>query len=330
MAQLEARPLQPTDVTRLIDHWQASPQWLPQHPGLSGISSPGAPILGVFDGERLVLTMIFRVRRRRFLTEWLTPAFMPFGGPVVSRDVHELSPAKQESFWRDALGAVAGAIPPGVHRVDCAFSPEVMDGRGLAWAGWALRPQYTYLTRWASEGTWADQFENAVRRQAAKAEREGLAARILAPGEAGGLLKLWRKNAPRQGLDPGQGAELERLGRLMNEELGFVAEVGRENEPPQAAGLFARDAHRCYYLAGASDPEALGTGAPTLLHFASLGEIDRRDWPRVYDWVGANTPAVAQFKKKFRPELAVQIGARWESPRAGLAHLISGFRRGRN
>jgi hypothetical protein len=41
-----------------------------------------------------------------------------------------------------------------------------------------------------------------------------------------------------------------------------------------------------------------------------LEEIDRRGLARRYDWVGANTPGVAQFKRHFGPALETRFAAR--------------------
>jgi hypothetical protein len=97
-----------------------------------------------------------------------------------------------------------------------------------------------------------------------------------------------------------------------------VVGIREEHGAMEAGALLTKDSHRVYYLLGASQPEALGSGAPTLLHFEAAAFVARKEWPLRYDWVGANTPSIAQFKKKFRPELEILMRATWKRPRRKL------------
>src|SRR5690606_36503178 len=127
-----------------------------------------------------------------------------------------------------------------------------------------------------------------------------LRVRFVPAGEAASLNELWKKNAARQKLSASLSDVIESIGRWMQQaECGFIGEGADASGRVHAAGLFGYDAKRVYYLAGASDPELLGSGAPTLLHFEVLREIERRGLPLCYDWVGANTPQIVRFKRSF-------------------------------
>ena len=152
---------------------------------------------------------------------------------------------------------------------------------------------------------------SSTRRQMKKASRSGLRAAVRPAAETQGLRQLWYANATRQGLESDLSNVLRIAGTALQElECGFVMEVVDGNGELHAAGLFGFDEHRVYYLAGASDPEQHGSGAPTLPHTEVFAEIERRGLVRCYDWVGANTESIARFKRGFGPETEILVSAR--------------------
>lgn len=303
--------------------WQASPRHLLQHPGFvqAACGAEALRVGAVYRGDDLVLTVPFHLRRGSRLTSWITPPFASFGGPLVSAG------EKSERFWRDALGAFADSVPPEALLADLVAPPGVHDLRGLAWKGWQLRPHYNYLTEWTTDGGYEEQAESNVRRQTRKAEREGLEFTTLPAGQTDELLALWSATAGRQSLDAQQSENLLRLAAWLHEsKRGWIALVREGPQgPAHAAALIGHDEARCYYLAGASDPDRLGSGAPSMLQLAVLREIERRELPRCYDWVGANTPAIARFKRHFGPRLEVLFAARRTAPRVRLMEGLRAF-----
>ena len=292
-------------------------RYLVQRPGFAEHSAlPGAGrVVGVFRGEELDLAVPFNEMRHHGVTVWTPPFFTPFCGPLVAAGT-----SADESFWRDRLAALHKAIPGGAESAEIVFPPALNDVRGLVWKGWDARPHYNYVTEWGQPGGWESQPESAVRRQARKARDAGLEGRVAPAGQTADLQRLWRLNAERQGLPAGLAENLARLGTWLEaEHAGFQIVIAAKSGAAHAVGLFGFDESRVYYLAGASDPEHLGSGGATLLHFEAFAEIDRLGLPRCYDWVGANTPSVAQFKKKFRPRLELLLAARRTGKKTQLA-----------
>lgn len=323
--KLTARPLAPGDHAAWRSLWDASARRLVQRPGfVQAACGEGAlRVVGVLSGERLELAVPFFVRRGRRVTAWMSPPFSPFCGPLVRADAFE-SPREGERFWRERLGALGDGVPRDAALLDLVAPPGTEDLRGLAWSGWDLRPHYNYVTEWTEDGSFAEGIESSVRRQARKAEREGLVFDSVPADDCDALLALWRATAGRQGLDAWQEANLAALARWIGEEnAGWIAVVReRDGETVHAAALVGHDSERTYYLAGASDPERLGSGAPSLLQTGILEEIERRGLPRRYDWVGANTPSIARFKRHFGPRLEVLVAARRTSPRFRLMEAL--------
>lgn len=338
MASWRCRPLSPDDDAALDALWRASPLWLPQDPGfgraLAGGESTRLVRLGLFHEERLRGAVTFWPVRQRGSTRWLSLPFTPFGGVLASSADCELVTRDAERLWGAMFFTLATRRGgPVAARAELTLAPGCVDARELAAAGWQLRPHYNYLTRWSADGeAWA-RAESNVRRQARKAQAEGIVVRGDAPEAPEHLRQLWALNASHQGLDPALGEPLVRLARwLVGEKRGFVLTAVDAESRPHAAALIGHDAHRCYYLAGASDPMRRGSGAPTLVQQVAFSTIEQAGLPRCYDWVGANTRSIAHFKTKFRPDLEVLVAASHETPwlsfvRAG-ARLLGSLKKG--
>ncbi len=317
-SDFSTRILGAADRDALHALFEGSGRLVPQHPDYPTASSgDSARWIGVFRGEDLKMAVPLAERPGRIGMKSLqSPLFSSFGGLVQARADSSASDHKKESLWRGCLEAFHAAVAGQADRIEVVFPPGIADLRCLAWNGWTIRPHYNYVTRWKTDGEWRDRCESTVRRQAKKAEGIGLGFRVANAGSTDELKELWKVNAAKQKLDAGLAARIATLGQWLEQRgTGFVIAVHDEEGKPHAAGLFGFDESRVHYLAGASNPERRGSGAPTLLHFALLAEIERRGLSRCYDWVGANTPQVARFKRGFNPELEVLFAATLESKR---------------
>ncbi|MCB2155946.1 GNAT family N-acetyltransferase [bacterium] len=330
-ARPTARLLTPSDRPALDALWESTAnRYLVQCPAFAEHATlPGeARFIGIIQSKKLVMAIPFsrsfsRLWRLdgRHAQYWYSPLFAPFAGPMIAADHPD-----SESFWRDCLGVVPMAIPKVAEIVNIVFPPGVQDARGLAWKRWTNTLHYNYVTCWDEPGSWEAQPESSVRRQARKAREAGLAGDVLPAGQTAELEELWRRNSKRQGLPPQLADNLSNLGPwLESTDSGFLIVIRDGTGKPHAAGLFGYDKHRVYYFAGASEPEELGSGGSTLLHFEALAEIDRRGLPHCYDWVGANTPSIAQFKKKFRPRLETYVSSMYATNRIYLINVIRGM-----
>lgn len=323
MADWTARRLETGDGDALRALWDASPRHLLHDPAFARtVAGDGAETIAVFRSGELVAAFPFvRFVRRGFT--FLNPLwFASFGGPLALDELWRADAPRAERNWRDALEALADARPADVDRVELIAAPGLMDLRALDAAGWTTRMHYNYVSRWESAGAWRDHMESQARRQEKKAAKAGLAADVIPAGESDQLCDLWRRNAGAKGLDAELDGPLGRLAAWLQEtDRGFAVVVRDGDGVAHAAGLYGFDAHRVYYLAGASDPDQRGSGAPTLAQVAAHETIDARGLPRCLDWVGANTPGVVRFKRQFQPELEVLAAARWEGRKLRAAML---------
>lgn len=269
--------------------------------------------VGVFsDKGALVAGCHFVLRRHRMQTLWCHPNPAPWAGLLVEPD------AGSESHRRELADALTTFLSGRTSWAQLVLAPNDHDVRGFLWSnpGWSARLHYNYVSRIDAPDALESTAEGSVRRQAKKAREAGLRFRV--GGDPAPFLELFARTRQRQGFAAllGEGA----LRRLQAPDDGGLL-MGVYGESGLQAGMIVRqDPQRAYYLVGASaDGGGEGNGAPTLLHLEGTRHLFGIHGSFDWDWVGANTPSVAQFKKKFRPALQHSIRLTW---RSGLGRLI--------
>jgi hypothetical protein len=208
-----------------------------------------------------------------------------------------------EVHARDSpLDALAAALNR-YTQATLVLPPTHTDARSFVWAGWRLATRYTYVSALPSGADPATWSANA-RRVARKHDDYELAED---PRFAGLAARLMRESFARHGMrfdvaDAGAARVAAALGEAGLARTFAVTVGGGE---PEAALVAAHDGRTAYYWIAGGRPgpamTALLAGALPALATAGI---------TTFDWCGANTPQVAEFKRRFGAELAPVIRAR--------------------
>lgn len=294
--------------------WQRSGRWLGHQWEYQEAASPEAAPLraGVFDDQgRLLAGAAFIPRQRRGQAQWRSPRPASFAGAMLNLEDY------RESRLAEALEAIGRFVQQHATAAELTFPPGFQDVRGLAWAGFLARAHYNYTNEIDGVGALLAQAENGARRAAGKVRQ----ALVLVEGKehARDLAALWEETRRRQEL----GADLpwrsyEAL--LERPEAALLGVRPTGGGPLLAGGIWLADTQRVYYALGASGhrDHPLANGAADLLHGLVTDHFfEKRSAPYTYDWVGANTRGVVQFKRKFRPQLELLLRCTWHHPVKG-------------
>lgn len=226
----------------------------------------------------------------------LVPLVTPLlDGPLREADVHHR---------RSSLDALLGLLPEAFHQTHLVLHPSLADARPLLWAGWQVRPAYTYHLDLRDQDPvtkgWSDTPKHTFKKEAEHfAVSEG-------PGETEAAVALVEDSHGRQAHDLGVDAEaLATLAHPLGAAGLLRVFVARRGSTPEA-GLFVltdgRTAH--YWLAGSVPGPAM-----TVLVGHVVGRL-RDEGVAYFDFVGANTPSIAEFKRKFGGTLVPYFRAR--------------------
>jgi len=189
------------------------------------------------------------------------------------------------------------------------------DLRPYAWAGWTITPRATYALALSEDV--AAGFSSAVRRTIRKeaAAFEVIEDGALAADAVGMMLDAYERQGSDLGLDPGA---VRGLAHAFVEAGVARVFAARRSGAVEAAVVAATDGRTAYYWIAGSVPGP----AMTVL----LGDVLPRlaaDGIARFDFCGANTPSIAEFKRRFGPTLApAPIARRVAHPALRLADRL--------
>jgi hypothetical protein len=256
-----------------------------------------AYVAGVWEGDRLragalVHTKRWGPYRAAALPPLLVPSPLLLDGPLAEAEVH----ARETP-----LDALLNVLARHVHQASLVLHPSLTDARPFTWAGWRVHPAYTYRLALAPGRDVTEGWSGGPRRLL-RQSGEGYEWEVGA--EVSEVVALVAESHRRQG----QGFDAARARGLAERAVAAgLAEVFVVRRQGAAeAGLVAlhdgETAH--YWLAGSRPGPAM-----TVLLAEALARL-RDLGVRRFDFYGANTPSIAEFKRRFGAELVPYFRAR--------------------
>jgi hypothetical protein len=196
-----------------------------------------------------------------------------------------------------ALARLADGLADTFDDVVLLLSPAVADVRALQWAGWTVEPRHTY---WldpsvaADPGTWSENPRRTLR-QHGSAFRIEEGSRFVP--DVASLCAASYGRHDRSG--PLPEASMRTMAAHMAEagQVRVLAALDPDDAVRAGVALLCGTA-TCYYWMAGSEP---GPAMTVLL--ASVFRLLADDGVPVLDLVGANTPSIAEFKRRFGPDL---------------------------
>ncbi len=294
---LNTLTLSPDDA-RYLALWTASPQRSPfSHPG--AVEAYGAAfglrvrVLGIpaEDGALVAAAPVFEKRRGPFVASALPP-LCPVHTPLLAARPSDASVHARTT----PLDALLAAFGSRYAQATFHLAATLPDVRPFPWAGWAVAPRSTYTLDLCGdlEAGFSTAVRRTLRRDAGAFDiAEGIAP---VPDLARLVDAAYARSAARLGVRPATTTALVRalavagLARVVAAVRGGVAE---------AVVAVASDGETAFYWIAGSVPGP----AMTVLLGALLPRLATEGVHR-FDFCGANTPTIAEFKRRFGPVLA--------------------------
>ncbi|WP_412068191.1 GNAT family N-acetyltransferase [Rubrivirga sp. IMCC43871] len=285
--------LSPADP-RYAALWDASPDRTPfAHPAALAAYADAfglAPaVLAVEDeGALLAAVPVFEKRRGPFVAASLPP-LCPVLAPLLAAPLGEADTHAR----RSPLDRLLAGLGDAVDQATLALGPG--DLRPYAWAGWALTPRSTYRLD-LGDGPAAG-FSSNVRRTV---RRDADAFVVSDDGDPGEAVRLMAEGYARGdaelGIDLGAATGLAQA--FVTSGLARTFAATRDGTT-EAAIVVASDGRTAYYWIAGSTPGPAMTVlvADVLARLAAEGVA-------AFDFCGANTPSIAEFKRRFGAQLA--------------------------
>jgi hypothetical protein len=242
-----------------------------------------------FDQAAAPIGAALGVRKRGLLLEVALPLFTPYSGLLLPEygeaDVHQRS---------DALSQAAEQLEDRFGRIRLHLPPSITDVRGLQLRGWRVSPLYTYcLDVEAGLDGWSSGARRKVRKHGPEFD---IGAET---GAAGDIVQLVHEGYARNGGNPpGQAGPL--TAAVLSLETQGLAEclTARRGDSLEAGVVLLHGPKASYYWLAGSKPGP----AMTVLLASAMERLAARG-AAVFDLVGANTPSIAEFKRRLGARL---------------------------
>jgi hypothetical protein len=223
-----------------------------------------------------------------------TPELTPHGGfqclcPAAA------APGRAEAEQHRTAGLLCEYLEGRYAHVHLTHAPALTDMRPFAWAGHQVRVRYTYRIPLTSPEDLWQRLERRTRTVVRKAASSGWQIRPAPDLEL--FADLYARVYQRQGQR--QPVPVDAVKRFVRQALGAglaqaVAVVSPADQTA-AVVVFVADADQLYAWVAGADPVHNASGALSLLYCRVLETATAR----TFDFVGANLPSIAMFKRGF-------------------------------
>ncbi len=249
---------------------------------------------------------------KRFGLHALTPVpFTPYTGPVLKQESAEKN-STRIAFNSQCHELLARHLLQRFDFIRITTHPQLSDIRPYLWSGFEAFPFYTY--RLPLDGNAETRYNNTLKRQIRTAEKEGLS--VETSGECEPIADFVEQSYRAHGFNPPLPKKdvLRLTEAVLREETGRLFYVYTAGGERIGGVLLTEDRNTVYYtLSGIKRAYKHVQPMAFLLH-SVFG--DERLRHKEFDFIGANTPALEQFKRGFGGSLI---------PYYGLSRYRSGF-----
>ncbi|GIV31100.1 MAG: hypothetical protein KatS3mg029_0451 [Saprospiraceae bacterium] len=246
------------------------------------------------------------VKRKAFLRYAFQPRLTQFGGPLLAP--FEGPNHQRQYLYKVALQHAIAALPK-LFVIDINLHPSLDFFLPFHWAGFEVRPRYTYWLPLAADVKAVEaRFSSSTRRNLDKSRKEGCYTRLAESPD--NLLMLARQ---ADIFDAGHEQAFRRIWQvLVQHGAGHVLEAFTADGQLAGAAAYVLDGVRTIYLSSALEPELRRSDAGTLLVAEGIAMACRNhcQW---FDFEGSMIPSVEQFFRKFNPVGKVywNVSRRW-------------------
>ena len=253
---------------------------------------------GCYKNGRLVAGVSGLAQRRLGQKRLRTPVLTPHGG-LLCAPIPSKGPAKLEAERNRAAELLTEHLTRAYDYVQLIHTPAIQDMRPFIWAGWEARVRYTYQMALRDlDGLW-ERVERRTRTVIRKAEKGGFQVRSTDD------LELFRHQYEMIYTRPDNRMPVDAA--LVQRFVARASEAGLAHtmlvESPAGAVaamvVFVDGFDTVYAWQAGADPAFNNTGALSLLYWKFFAQtaFDK------FDFVGANIPAIALFKRGFGGDL---------------------------
>jgi len=257
-------------------------------------------VLGVFRNGVLVGGVPIYERRVAGLVMTNPPVVAGYAGALVDLPEYERA-GRAISESEQILEALVSGVRERFHYARFTHAPALVDARPFQWAGWRVTPRYTYRIAPRDAEEMLASFEHNARKKIRRAEEAGLV--VLRVEKTAELVSAYAASYRRHHSPPPvPEAVLSALAdRLLREGIAHAYVVRGTDGADHAFQIQIADPRASYAWIAGTAPEHMAEGGFSLMLWRILRDTSQANV--VFDFMGANTPTIARFKRAFGGDL---------------------------
>ena len=247
--------------------------------------------IGVFKGSQIVAGLAALTTKHRGIERVETPELTPHTGFLMA-PVESKGPAKIEAECHRFSELLIRYLQRYDH-MRITHTPALNDIRPFIWANWQTRVRYTYQMDLSNlEALW-ERVERRTRTAIRKAEKLGYT--VIQTDDIELLCRQYGMIYERHGAAAPISPEVVRRFVESAQSSGQARLLAAQSPQGETASIvaFVEGPSMAYAWVAGADPQHNSSGATSLLYWRYFQQCTQ---PR-FDFVGANLPAVAFFKR---------------------------------
>ena len=253
--------------------------------------------LGCFKNGHLVGGCGFLEITKGKFRKATTPLLTPYGG-VLTVGPNSARPARIESERNKIITELVTHLNAEFLYLQFFHGTHLADIREFLWDGWTCHVLYTYLIDLRDlDQLWNAYFEKRTNNAIRKAEKSGFTVRKVYDRSL--LIDLYKQIYAKQSRTPPVAPEIVSAFYQAAWEAGIAQMYMAEDRSgnPASVCVVVSGGDKVYAWVSGADPDADKLGATSLLYWRMFEDLaTSHSW---FDFVGANMPSIAKFKRGF-------------------------------
>ena len=279
--------------------------------------------IGVFKGSQIVAGLAALTTKHRGIERIETPELTPHTGFLMA-PVESKGPAKIEAESHRFSELRIRHLQHHDH-MRITHTPALNDIRPFSWANWQTRVRYTYQMDLSDLDALWERVERRTRTAIRKAEKLGYT--VIQTDDIELLCRQYGMIYERHGAAAPISPEVVRRFVEGAQSAGQARLLAAQSPQGETASIvaFVEGPSMAYAWVAGADPQHNSSGATSLLYWRYFQQCTQ---PR-FDFVGANLPAVAFFKRGLGGDLVPyyateHFGTPWLRRAASFKRFLSG------
>jgi CelD/BcsL family acetyltransferase involved in cellulose biosynthesis len=270
-------------------------------------------ILVAMEDDRIVGGIVLYLKKRFGIQIATQPPATPYNG-VIHMDDREKKPQKKQADEAEITELLLHRIEQEVRYAHFSLSPAIDDARPYHWCQWNTHVQFTYWNSLRDLTAGWEALSPSLRRKITRAREKTYT--ISETGDIATLVSLQEQSYSRSRQRPviGNDVYVNLCTVLRDKGLAKVYSISDQDGRVHSSRAIVLSGRTAFYWISGSQPSTAEDSTSHLLLWEIFERLSKAGIER-FDFMGANTPSIVEFKRSFGGTLVNYYDVSWYKPK---------------